>query len=103
MAISRWLGAARAAARAAAPAAGRALDQERRQPAVPRHPHRIQERIPATAEVSQVLWRHASSSSSALRAKAHMLASRSELAVSTVIAASTGPLTAMQAWPGASP
>src|SRR4029077_12900292 len=48
---------ARAAARAAAPAAGRALDQERRQPAVPRHPHRIQERIPATAEVSRVLWR----------------------------------------------
>ena len=36
-------------------------------------------------------------------AKAHMLASRSALPVSSVITAETGPATAMQAWPGASP
>src|SRR5262249_6278939 len=43
------------------------------------------------------------SSSSAARAKRCMLASRSALPVSSVAASSTGPLTAKQAWPGASP
>ncbi len=46
---------------------------------------------------------HASSRSSAAFAKVHMLASRSALPVSTVMVRSTGPVTAMQACPAASP
>src|ERR1700694_96930 len=49
------------------------------------------------------LRRHVSNSWIALRAKSHMFASRSALPVSTVITASTGPETAMQAGPAGSP
>jgi hypothetical protein len=46
---------------------------------------------------------HTSSKSSAALANVHMFASRSALPVSTVIARSIGPVTAIQAWPAASP
>jgi hypothetical protein len=46
---------------------------------------------------------HVSSRSSAALAKVHILASRSVCPVSTVMARSTGPVTAIQAWPAASP
>jgi hypothetical protein len=46
---------------------------------------------------------HVSSKSSAALAKVHILASRSAFPVSTVMVRSTGPVTAIQAWPAASP